>query len=191
VRQPLYLTTSTLRICCSICSLSIAPITKTAVLKILLDILRALDSGDLAVLPLLDLDAAFNTEEVVWTQRSCARLVPVSSQWSRWSTRLRVLHWLRVPQRIESRLAVLVYRCLNGTVPQYLADGSRVADISSRTRLRSVSTALLHVPRSKHKTIGDRAFPVAAAKVWNSLPPSITSLSSLLQFRKALKTDLF
>jgi len=48
---------------------------------------------------------------------------------------------------------------LNGTAPQYLADGlQRVADISSRTRLRSASTALLHVPRSKHKTIGDRAF---------------------------------
>jgi len=31
----------------------------------------------------------------------------------------------------------------------------------------------------------------AAVKVWNSLPPSITSLPSLLQFRKALKTELF
>jgi len=48
-----------------------------------------------------------------------------------------------------------------------------------------------HVPRSNHKTIGDRAFPVAAAKVWNSLPPWITSLSSLLRIRKGLKTDLF
>jgi hypothetical protein len=105
---------------------------------------------------------------------------------------LRELHWLRVPQRIEFRLAVLVYRCLHGTAPQYLADGlQRVADISSRSRLRSASSALLQVPRSTHKTIGDRAFPVAAAKVWNGLPPSVTSSQSLLQFRRALKTELF
>jgi len=44
---------------------------------------------------------------------------------------LRELHWLRVPQRIEFYLAVLAYRCLNGTVLQYLADVlQRVADIS-------------------------------------------------------------
>ena len=77
----------------------------------------------------------------------------------------RDLHWLRVLQRIEFRLAVLVYRCLNGIAPPDLADGlQRVADISSRIRLLSVSTASLHIPRKNHSTIGDRAFPVAAAK---------------------------
>ena len=35
--------------------------TETALLKVLLDILRAVDSGDLAVLTLLDLSAAFDT----------------------------------------------------------------------------------------------------------------------------------
>ena len=105
---------------------------------------------------------------------------------------LRELHWLRVPQRIEFRLAVLVYRCLHGTAPQYLADGlQRVADISSRSRLRSASSTLLQVPLAKHKTIGDRAFPVAAAKVWNGLPQSITSAPSLLQFRRVMMTELF
>jgi len=54
----------------------------------------------------------------------------------------------------------------------------------------SASTALLSVPRSNHKTISDLAFPVAAVKVWNSLPSLITSLPSLLQFRKARKTEL-
>jgi Reverse transcriptase (RNA-dependent DNA polymerase) len=124
---------------------------------------------------------------------AAARLVYSARRTEHVSPLLRELHWLRVPQRIEFRLAVLTYRCLNGTAPQYLAAGlQRVTDISSRSRLRSASTALLHVPRSKHKTIGDRAFPVAAAKVWNSLPPSITSSSSsLLQFRRLLKTELF
>jgi len=47
--------------------------------------------------------------------------------------------------------------------------------------------------RSFHsdQTIGDRAFPVAAAKVWNTLPPAITSLPSLGAFKRPLKTELF
>jgi len=35
---------------------------------------------------------------------------------------LQELHWLRVPERIQFRLCVLMYRCLNGTAPQYLSE---------------------------------------------------------------------
>ena len=84
------------------------------------------------------------------------------------------LHWLRVTERIEFRLAVLAHRRINGTAPRYLAgELERVADTASRQRLRSASSPALHVPRSLHKTIGDRAFPVAATIVWNRLPPAI------------------
>ena len=123
---------------------------------------------------------------------AAARLVYSARRNEHVSPLLRDLHWLRVPQRIEFRLAVLSYRCLNGTAPRYLADELQlVADIASRGRLRSASTTRLHVPRMAHKTIGDRAFPVAAARVWNSLSTSTTSQSSLLSFRRALKTELF
>ena len=123
---------------------------------------------------------------------SAARLIYSARRSEHISPLLRDLHWLRVPQRIEFRLAVLVYRCLSGTAPQYLAgELQRVADIDTRRRLRSSSSSSLSVPRTKHSTIGDRAFPVAAAKVWNSLPPSIQSLPSLSTFRRALKTELF
>ena len=37
----------------------------------------------------------------------------------------------------------------------------------------------------------DRAFPVAASRVWNSLPPHVTSAQSLPVFRSRLKTHLF
>lgn len=43
-------------------------------------------------------------------------------------------------------------------------------------RMRSSPTTELEldVPRMLHLTIGDRTFPVAAARVWNSLPPVVT-----------------
>src|SRR5258706_3369048 len=85
-------------------------------------------------------------------------------------------HWLRIPERITFRLSVLVYRCQHGHAPSHLADELHcVANVESRRRLRSASTTLLIVPYTHHVTIGDRAFPVAAARAWNSLPPAVTS----------------
>jgi len=105
---------------------------------------------------------------------------------------LQQLHWLKVEQRIEYKFAVLVYRCLYGLAPLYLAnDLLRVADLSSRRRLRSTSTYALVVPLSRLSTVGDRAFPVAAARVWNSLPDFVTASTSLPMFKRHLKTVLF
>ena len=76
--------------------------------------------------------------------------------------------------------------------PPYLADElHRVADIDSRRRLRLASTSTLVVPPTLHSTIGGRAFPVAASRVWNSLPSSVTSSTSLSAFGRRLKTELF
>jgi len=40
-------------------------------------------------------------------------------------------------------------------------------------------------------TVGDRAFPVARCRLWNSLPPDVTSASTLSVFSNCLKTYLF
>jgi len=102
------------------------------------------------------------------------------------------LHWLRMSQRIDYKLAVLVYRCLNGLAPSYLAsDLQRVAGLDARRRLHSASTSTLLMPATCLSTVGDHAFPVAAARVWNSLPADVTSSPSLPTFQRWLKTELF
>jgi len=40
-------------------------------------------------------------------------------------------------------------------------------------------------------TVGDPAFPVAAAKVWNKRPGDVTAPQSLTAFRRQLKPILF
>jgi hypothetical protein len=105
---------------------------------------------------------------------------------------LHDLRWLRYSERIDYKLAVLVYRCLHGLAPSYLADDNqRVSDIASRRQLRSASTANLVVPRFERSTLGGRAFPVAAARVWNSISLLVTSSSSLAILKGRLKTELF
>jgi len=124
---------------------------------------------------------------------AAARLVFSARKHEAVSSLLCDLHWLRVPQLIDFKLAVLTYYCLmNSTAPPYLANElHKVADIDSRRRLTSASSSRLVVPLMRHSTIGDRAFPVVASRVWNSLPSSVTSSKSLTAFRRRLKSELF
>ena len=105
---------------------------------------------------------------------------------------LASFHWLRVHEQIEFKLAVFVYRAVHGTAPRYLCDMlTRVADVQSRSRLRSSTSSQLIVRPSRLVTIGDRSFASAGPRLWNSLPGDVTAASSLLEFRRKLKTHLF
>ena len=76
--------------------------------------------------------------------------------------------------------------------PLFLADDlCRTADVKARHCLRSASSPSLVVRRTRLSTYGDRAFPVAASRVWNSLPHHVTSAQSLPVFCSRLKTHLF
>ena len=56
---------------------------------------------------------------------------------------------------------------------------------------RSSSLSSLIVCRTQLSTVGDRAFPVAATRMWNTLPPIVTPTSSLTVLGKRLKTEFF
>jgi len=108
---------------------------------------------------------------------SAARVVCSARRSERVTPLLRELHWLRVPERILFRLCVLTYRFLHDSAPSYLAETLHLtSDMESRRRLRSGSTSSLMVPSSRRDTLGDRAFPVAAARAWKSLPTSVRDL---------------
>ena len=112
-------------------------------------------------------------------------LVNGSHKYYHVSSLLRDLHWLRVPERIMYRLAVLVFRSRNHTAPEYVTrDLHWVADDDSRRRLRSATTHQLMVPRTRLRTVGDRAFGTAGARVWNDLPSSVVSAPSLAVFKR-------
>jgi len=57
--------------------------------------------------------------------------------------------------------------------------------------LRSSAKSLLFVPKVNCSTLGDRAFARAASVLWNSLPLTVTTSSSLAIFKKQLTTFLF
>jgi len=60
-------------------------------------------------------------------------------------------------------------------------------------RLRSASSKSLYVRHTRLSTVGDRAFPVPAARLWNSLSSHVTAapLSPISVFCCRLKSHLF
>jgi len=111
---------------------------------------------------------------------AAARLVFSLPKYDSVTLLLEELHWVKMEQQIEYKLAVLVYRWLHGIAPPYLANVfRRVANLGTWRRLCSASTPALVVPPSRLSTVGDRAFLVAAARVWNSLLDFVTA-STLL-----------
>ena len=61
---------------------------------------------------------------------------------------------------------------------------------SGRRALRSAGTNRLVVLPVRLTTVGSRAFPVAAAQIWNSLPEHIVSAPTLQSFRHHSKMVL-
>jgi len=85
----------------------------------------------------------------------------------------------------------MTYKALHGGSPRYPSSLVHVDDVSGRPALRSTGSNRLWIPPFKLSTIGGRAFPVAVAQFWNSLPDNVTSVNSLSAFRQQLKHTLF
>jgi len=120
---------------------------------------------------------------------AAARLIYSSSRFNHITPLLRQLHWLKEKERIDYKLAVLVFKWVHGSAPPYIAN-ERPADFQALCRLRSASSSILVVRRTRHTTVGDRSFPVVASRVWNNLPQHVISSSSLRIFKNRLKTYL-
>jgi len=87
-----------------------------------------------------------------WWTRPHGRL-RVIKVWSHHAA-LRQLHWLKVPWRINFKLAVLVYKCLHGLAPSYLADElHHPTESEFRRRLHSAS---YHYPIASNNSNGKK-----------------------------------
>jgi len=103
------------------------------------------------------------------------------------SDALAILHWLRLPERVNFKVALLAYRVLNGMAPRTVSESTR----SHRRPLRSSFTLQLHVPQFRLSTAGRRSFPVTASISWSTLPDDVQSAPSVSSFRRQLETFLF
>ena len=122
-------------------------------------------------------------------QNTAAGIVTLSKRFDHITPIMFKLHWLPLNYRINFKILLLVCKCLNGLALIYLSELLRYSN--SPQLLRSSSQNFLAVPRSRLKTYGDKAFSVAAPKLWNQLSPELRVVTSFDQFRRHLNTYLF
>ena len=104
---------------------------------------------------------------------------------------LAKLHWLPICQRIVYKVCTMSFHLFHNTprYPSYFsAISPRVHQVKTRT---SATPQLSSSFKSRLKSCGDRSFSSAAVSCFNSLPPSIRSISSYSSFKSNLKTHLF
>lgn len=100
------------------------------------------------------------------------------------------LHWLPIRYRINFKIILLTFKAIHGLAPKYISD--LVVIKSSTYNLRSADSLFLSVPHiNTKKTLGDRAFTIAAPKLWNSLPVELRQINSIFAFKRQLKSYLF
>jgi len=86
-------------------------------------------------------------------QNAAARLILNMRRSEHITDALFSLHWLRVPEQIVFKVAMLTLRAMHGTAPPYLTSQfTRVADMPNRRRLRSSSSNQLDVPSFRLST---------------------------------------
>lgn len=140
-------------------------------------------NGILAGLPIK------TTKKLQRVLNGAARLIFRQPKRTNTTPLLQQLHWLPVRCRIKHKVLTLVYKCINGTGPQYLCDLLRPYRVD-RENLRSGNQQLLEVPYPENR-YSSRAFSYYGPKHWNQLPPNVRSATSVKLFRKRLKTHLF
>ena len=85
------------------------------------------------------------------------------------------LGWLSISQRIKCNKAVLTYKTLY--------------NLTQCRTLRSSVDSTLAVPRSR-SSVFDRTFSYSAPQLWNTLPNTVRTSSSLNSFKNNLKQKL-
>uniref|UniRef100_A0A3P9JXN4 Reverse transcriptase domain-containing protein n=1 Tax=Oryzias latipes TaxID=8090 RepID=A0A3P9JXN4_ORYLA len=123
-----------------------------------------------------------NIKNLQLLQNSAARVLTKTRRRAHITPILKSLHWLPICFRIDFKILLLVFKCLNGLAPSYLSD-HLVRYEHSRT-LRSSGTGLLTIPTVKTKTYGEAAFQYYGPRLWNSLPEDLRAAESINAFKK-------
>ena len=117
-----------------------------------------------------------------------ALVVTKSPPFTRSVPLLRSLHWLPVKYRVHFKIFLLTYKVFHEEQPVYRR--SLIATSLPSRSLRSNRGITLSIPSIKTNT-GIRAFNSCAPSLWNNLPLSVRSATSVATFKRRLKTYLF
>ena len=103
---------------------------------------------------------------------------------------MKQCHFLPVNARIEFKICVIVYKCLNNQAPAYLQQ-LLLPKLSLESLRVHDDKLLLYKPKLDNRNYKNRRFSTIAPDLWNKLPLELRNCASLTTFISKLKTHLF
>ena len=89
-------------------------------------------------------------------QNASARIIKCAKRSDSISRLLQDLHWLPVHLRVKFKILLTMYKCVNGSAPDYLCE--LISSYTPARRLRSLSQSLAVQPKVASKTYGESSF---------------------------------
>ena len=91
---------------------------------------------------------------------------------------MKDLHWLKIPERIQFKVLVIICQCLNGLAPSFLMD---LLDLNlMRRNLRSDTQGKLPIPRCNLSQVYNSSIRYDGPRLWNELPQNIRAAKTLV-----------
>ena len=142
-------------------------------------VLGRIDYGNMALVSL----PKVATQSIQSLINTTARLITGVRKHGNTTSVLKELHWLKINERIEYKIALQMYKCLSNEGPAYLTcDLVPVASLPDKQRPRSAKAKDVVPNKHKLKSLGLRRFSVSGPMLWNNLPNSLNFSSSTKSF---------
>ena len=110
------------------------------------------------------IDTVFINQLQVCQNRACRVIFGLKKRDSV-TQHLKSLHWLKIRERVDFKVLLLVYKCLNGLAPEYLSELLQYNNLSG-SRCPSLKSSITATQR------GSRAFQASAFQASPSPDPS-------------------
>ena len=141
-------------------------------------VLSRIDYGNMALVS-LPKEATKSIQSII---NATARLMTGVRKYNHINPVVKELHYLKIDEKIELKIALQMYKCLSNEGLAYLPE---------KQRLRSAKSKDVVPNKHKFKSLRLRRFSVSGPKLWNNLPNSLKSSNSTKSFCRSLKIYLF
>ena len=115
-------------------------------------------------------------------QNAAAKTITGKYKYDHLENDLNDLHWLKIRKRVLFKLALLVYKAINGLAPVYIQELIKYTPHGHSLQLV--------VPIAKTR-YGRRSFGFIGPRLYNRLPDTVTKSENITVFKNSLKTFLF
>ena len=124
--------------------------------------------------------ATTNLSKLQWVQNTAVQLVCSLPRHENVTSSFIRLHWLPIKFRINFKIAMLCFKCIQGHAPNYLNGMVAIKKTSTYNLHSNTSIQLEDHSRRSEKMLGDQVFSNESSKIWNSLPQSHYSHRKIL-----------